>query len=116
MKIRHGFVSNSSSSSFIVYKKNLSPFQINAIHNHIDVYNIFKKHSEELSRELSEYGDHDINKYDYYSRFSDCADKDNEWTISETDETIIGSTWMDNFDIEHLFILIGLSGSDYTFK
>lgn len=36
MKIRSGFVSNSSSSSFIVQKKYLSQEQICKIENHID--------------------------------------------------------------------------------
>ena len=34
MKIRNGFVSNSSSSSFLISKRNLSDEQINGIYNH----------------------------------------------------------------------------------
>ena len=37
MKIRNGFVSNSSSSSFIINKENLTPNQIERIKNHIEV-------------------------------------------------------------------------------
>jgi len=34
MKTRYGFVSNSSSSSFVIVKRNLSPEQIEKIKNH----------------------------------------------------------------------------------
>lgn len=63
MKIRNGFVSNSSSSSFVVKKAYLSEHQLDMIRNH-----------------------HEI------------AD-DDAWTITETDTTISGSTWMDNFSM-----------------
>jgi len=39
MKIRSGFVSNSSSSSFIIERKNLTKKQISKIKNHIDEHN-----------------------------------------------------------------------------
>ena len=70
MKIRNGFVTNSSSSSFIIAKKHLDDDQIKAIHNHIELAKLM--------------GD----KY---------ADKYDEWSISENEEYVSGATWMDNF-------------------
>jgi hypothetical protein len=116
MKIRQGYVSNSSSSSFVIQKKNLSEFQLNAIRNHIEVYNIYKNNYEHLDRELSRFGDDYDSFKDDVSCFSDCATDDDAWTISEDEDTVKGSTWMDNFDIEHLFKLIGLDSSDYKFN
>lgn len=72
MKIRNGFVSNSSSSSFVVKKSYLSEYEINLIRNHEDV--------------------------------AGCE----AWTISETDDTISGSTWMDNFSMFQYMKEIGV--------
>lgn len=39
MKIKNGFISNSSSSSFILYKKNLLPNQLKVIKRFADIAN-----------------------------------------------------------------------------
>lgn len=77
MKIRNGFVSNSSSSSFVINKKWLSPHQLELIHKHI----------AKGKRVLWE-------QHDY------AVDESDAWEISETDTTISGDTSMDNFDME----------------
>lgn len=80
MKIRYDFVTNSSSSSFIISKKYLTEDQIFAIDNH-----------SEVGRRL--------NLWNY-----DCP-----WNIEENDYYIGGYTDLDNFSMMELFEKIGVN-------
>lgn len=71
MKVRRDFVTNSSSSSFLIAKKYLDNDQIEAIRNH-----------SELGEKLG----------------IDCSKE--YWFIRESNGYITGETGMDNFDME----------------
>jgi len=77
MKIRHDFVTNSSSSSFVISKDVLSKAQIKAIHNHCSL-------GEKLGILYSDY----------------------EWKITESDTWIAGETSMGNFDMSEFLEMI----------
>ena len=79
MKIRNGFVSNSSSSSFVIPKDKLTFEQIQQIYNH-----------------TSEAEKH----FEYYD-FGDIYDS---WYIDENEYYIMGSCIMDNFSMYEFLI------------
>jgi len=80
VKIRMGFVSNSSSSSFVINLKDLSPIQIYLIENH-----------SEMGIEIG------------------VPNHECEWQITVEDDRIKGYTTMDNFDMQEFFEKIGVS-------
>ena len=81
MKIRQGFVSNSSSSSFVIAKGYLSSLQKEQIRQHIEQGKRFGM---------------------------DNSNKENRWCISEDDCVINGYTYMDNFDMYDFLERIGV--------
>lgn len=86
MKTRLGFVSNSSSSSFILEKKDLTELQIVLIKNYFIVAK--KLYDEGLLQNLS---------------MCDC------WSIVEHEDTIEGYTDMDNF---YMYLYLKFIGID----
>jgi len=85
MKVRNGFVSNSSSSSFIILKSNLNDKQRELLFDHIHI-------AEEVDKKLEEKGESRI--YEYYE----------DWGIEEDDLCYWLHTSMDNFDMETFLI------------
>jgi len=79
MKIRNGYVGNSSSCSFIIDKKFLTQTQIYGIINH-----------GEIGKELG---------IEYY---------DETWQIWDKDDMLVGDTGMDNFSMEELCEKLGI--------
>lgn len=90
MRIRNGFVSNSSSSSFVINKSDLTEVQILQI---ID----YKNQAKILGLNCS------VNDYDY-------------WEISEDETFVYGQTPMDNFDMEEFLYKIGINSTFIQWK
>lgn len=80
LKYRIDFVTNSSSSSFIIAKKHLDEDQIEAIRSH-----------SLLGEKLG----------------ISCFDE--SWDIKEDEDFITGYTFMDNFSMSDLFDIIGIN-------
>lgn len=89
MRLRTGFVSNSSSASFTIHKEDLTEIQIELIRDH-------SRFAREHFAGLIEYpGD--------------------AWQITEDDDVISGYTTMDNFDMEMFLALIGVDHENVDF-
>ena len=101
MKIRNGFVSNSSSSSFVINKHFLSQDKIDKIKNHI-------KYSNELDETYKEYKriDDDGEETEFWEPFY--AETCDAWNITEDGKSIRGFTIIDNFDMYRFLEKIGI--------
>lgn len=91
MKLKSDFITNSSSSSFIIDKKHLTKKQIMMIHDHIEIGKI-----------LTDYMDMNMYHGSYPISFY------NEWIINEYADQIRFDTSMDNFDMWWFLRKIGV--------
>ena len=92
MKIRTGYVSNSSASSFVIAKACLNEEQKDFVRNHI-----VKAEEICIQRGIKE---DRLNLYDIWGLW-DCID---QWNIKESKNTFVCSVTMDNFDLEQFLI------------
>ena len=97
MKIRNGFVSNSSSSSFIIRKCVISEHQMDLIKSHID--SAIKFTTE----------DHLAVNFGY-------AEYEDAWNIEEKEKSIRVSTHMDNFNMHEFLKYIGIPDNEIIYN
>jgi len=94
MKVRNGFVSNSSSSSFVILKEAISNEEIDMILNYQKWIEFFIK--------LDEGNENSTLAEDFEYYLSD------PWRIVEYEDFIFGETSMDNLDMPNYFDYIKL--------
>lgn len=104
MKIRNGYVSNSSSSSFIVLKDAITMEQRDMIVNFQDWAKFFIALDEE-EKWIDENGKPIPINYEQYDRLKNKFGyyDDGYWRIEEHDDFIFGDTSMDNFGMDDYF-------------
>lgn len=89
MKLRQGFVSNSSSCSFTILKKGLSEEQLHKIRNHIH-----------YAIEMGYKGKKDGNLF--------TPMEGENWVLVNEEKCILADTTMDNFDLYGFLMFIGV--------
>lgn len=110
MKIRSGFVSNSSSASFCIRKGHLTKEQIDMIVNHV-AYLMQEKCPQTCNIE----NEYECN-YCIKNALYDMQEEHSGWDIKESEELITGNTNMDNFNMsDYLIAKVGVDKKFITF-
>jgi hypothetical protein len=98
MKIRTGFVSNSSASSFVILLADISDKQMDMIINNVEIAK--KIDNDLLKKGLNQ-------KYEWYDG----------WSIRKDDTSLWLHTTMDNFDmVQFIEDEVGIDPSKFLFK
>lgn len=109
MKIRNGYISNSSSASFALTKYDgLTQEQIDQIKDHI---NVAKKIAKEKNYVIENEG----TNMEYICPFNFTSKNSDFWKILEYKDKIYGETIMTNFDMEAFLSEIGIDFNFLTF-
>lgn len=116
MKIRSGFISNSSSASFILDKTKLTPLQIAQVKDHInEAKKYVRAHPEEFvidgdMNEISKYKDK-FDKDSFSCSELGFVDDSDKWEIIEYKNTMKCLTSMTNFELENFLRYIGAANA-----
>lgn len=102
MRLRLGFVSNSSSSSFVIPLQYVTEKQLHEIKNHLDIVKLFVSNPELYPN--------------CWKGYEECEyDKEDAWEVNVSDNNVSGSTDMDSFDMYSFLASIGIDMSKVKF-
>jgi hypothetical protein len=109
MKIRFGFVSNSSSSSFVLKLASISQKQKEQIYNHIE-----EAKKIAVERGFSVRNDDGLGLAIMDGEYDVCWVSDRDaWEISENAENLYGRTTIDNVKMDWFLDEIGITGTRF---